>query len=827
MASKRDPLADILASAGISHTLAHPLAERLLNGDIESADMYLGDDVTSEVRNAASKLLLDLGIKRTSVLSNSVRPITCNKNAEERFAQACAVPNKSSSLAERETSEKGHPTKTKTAFQRNKELADEEYDHSLNRRAMAEAQLSRAHDEVRAELEANRALREAQRENARLKEQIALETNSILEKQKQETNRALRRAKERDDTIKASLFTKAAEFKVLTKAFGMWLSHVRHYYHLLLVATNFHHSHLRRRHFLFLQEAFDDHCKQRLEEARRIRDETEKARLMAAERMYIVWLLRRSVSLWHTATVRRVDYAKYSEMRSQRSTKINELLQRIQQLKSTGDTKDSAESPSKNNGAVQRVDAACSPHSTTGPDPLANEHPPALTVSAPGNKPKLQLIDYQMRATERKQARLRQLEERKRQAEKYEQLRKKEIEQRKEMLCTALNHHDTVVVRVCFFIALRKFRLYKDQHAIAVTHHTHNAQRASLRALLLRIHTTLNIKREAITKAEEKIAHALDINMKRYCLYMLIAALRSGTEQLSKATVHYNVTLRQRVFHAWTDSLLQREDIQFTKGRNMRPGILMRTILFAWRISIRRSREEKAAAQRRARIYNEMRSHICDDFEDALDSALNRMFGRVFHAGEPAIRTFKEVTGDFNIVDGPQPSWLDEHKMTESVLRASLAKECSSMSWEQLCASAEKGVDAIGEPFGGPYITHDSLSISALSLDEYYRSAAQENDSFQNAELDTATEAGALDTLMQNHQDDLALANSRREALDEDTRRLVNTIKAVQPECEISGNCAAVALTTYSPSDSEDNNPYYNLDDVKFISREKYFANNM
>ena len=565
--------------------------------------------------------------------------------------------------------------------------------------AEAQAKTRRLEEEIREEIIAQRARELAERQRIRIQEEARL----MVEKEREKTAKIMAEQKERyrAEALEkcATMMARRRQVILATQIIISWKAHVKaqarnetrikEKYRLYLLRAAFH---AWLSNFLFRREEYE-------RERQRLRMETLKSRMRMAETNYVVMLMKKALLAMRVETQRRQTRRRQEEQRACRERRIQSFIQRIEVSKSlclsqndltavsskpssppishtepSNQQQGCTSIPSEEQQSHGQKDVTNRPSTpakkvrfegtevaqtssvddpTTFPEAKLVVVPTAQQNEQPGPRKLIRkapqtYVDYSKRAAERKQERLRRLEEdrlAKEQAEHsqrvlQEELARQKAQVRKEQLETAISCHAGLLLRI-------GFRSLTVSHIRLSSWRTTSAQRmvhCVFSNWAQRTREKLGKKVEALRKVDDIIGHIMNRVIKQTIfLKGFLPLLQHSKYRFLQAEKFFTLNLLRRSFISMQQYVHQVDHEAQLQGERFRIRIIGRTIIFAWRRAILELRRERIANARQTEIYKLMRAQVAVRWEEMVDRFILESFPSFYDRFEPVVRSFDEI----------------------------------------------------------------------------------------------------------------------------------------------------------------------------------------
>lgn len=564
--------------------------------------------------------------------------------------------------------------------------------------AEAQAKTRRLEEEIREEVIAQRAKELAERQRIRIQEEARL----LVEKEREKTAKVIAEQKERYrmEALEkcVAMMIRRRQVVLATQILVSWKAHIKALnrneaiikknYLLCLLRLTFH-TWLST--FLHRKETYE-------KERQRLRMETIKSQIRMAETNYVVMLMKKTLLAMRVEAQRLQTRRRQEEQRACRERRIQSFIQRIEVSKSlclsqneTNDASPRSPSPvvSCTEGLEQKQESVSTNpetqqnqshndtlgHLTTSSKKVrfeTTEEPQVSSadslrpfsesnqVAAPVNQAVEQFttrkllrkapqvyIDYSKRAADRKQERLRRLEEdrlAKEQAEHskrvlQEELARRKAQVRKEQLEIATSCHAGLLLRI-------GYRSLVALHTKLALWHTTSLQRMLSYVFSIWIQQArekLGKRIEVLSKVDDAIGRIMDRFTKQVVfLERFIPLLQQSRQRFLQADHFFTLSLFRRSLASMRWRLHQADLEAQVQGKRLRQKVIGRTVIFAWRHAILDLRKERVADARQAEIYRLMRAQVAMQWEEVVDRSILESFPSFYEKFEPVIRSFDE-----------------------------------------------------------------------------------------------------------------------------------------------------------------------------------------
>lgn len=664
-------------------------ALNFING-LPKADSYtaLSED-NAEIRLKAKQIAQDLNID--SVFSNVKKETS---QAKRRKSETLAPPQR--------VLKQPSPCLSITELRATGEEKSKLY-------AEAQAKTRQLAEEIREEVIAQRAKELAERQRIRIQEEARL----LVEKEREKTAKIMEEQKERYrmEALEkcAVMMARRKQVIIATQALVGWKAHIKILNRNETIIRKNHQSYLLQAalrawlsHFTARREAYE-------KERQRLRAETLKSRMRMAETNYVVVLMKKALLAMRLEAQRLQTRRRQEEQRACRERRVQSFIQRIEVSKSlclsqneTADASSQSLSPivapyteiqeqkqredslstdikeeqqGQNNKSVNskpntpskrvRFESIEEPQA-----PSINDQKPSQadnlgtesmrqTVSQPTARKLLRkapqaYIDYSKRAAERKQERLRRLEEdrlAREQAEHsqkilQEELARRKAQVRKEQLEMAASYHTGILLRTGLHSLTTFHTRLTSWKAIAlqrIVHCAFSIWNQKTRERLVK-------KIEIITVVDDTIGRIMDRVTKQSVFSRgFLPLLQQSRQRFLQADKLFALNLCRRSFVSMQKCLHQADVEARLRGEKLRSRVLGRTVIFAWKSALLGLRRERMAETRQTEVYKLMRAQVAVQWEEMVDRFILESFSSFYDRFEPVIRSFEEVIDSSSI----------------------------------------------------------------------------------------------------------------------------------------------------------------------------------
>lgn len=538
--------------------------------------------------------------------------------------------------------------------------------------AEAQTKTRKLEAEIREEVIAQRAKELADRQRIRIQEEARL----LVEKEREKAAKLIEEQKKtcRIEALEkcAAMIARRKQVIIATHALASWkaytkiLSHnkaaIKRSYQLSLVKAAFH---AWFSHFVTRKKEYE-------EERQRLRAETLKSRMRMAETNYVIVLMKKTLLTMRLEAQRLQTRRQQEERRASRERRIQSFIQRIEISKSICLSQNGVssttphQSPSLSVSYIEiqeqkQKEEASSINDQKPPSVDNLEDTPVNQVACQPTTRKLRrkttqaYIDYNKRAAERKQERLRRLEEdrlAKEQAQHSEKLLQEELARqkakvRKEQLDLAISYHAGLLLRIGFCHLVTLYSRFNSRTAVVaqrVLRHAFSIWHQKVRERLVK-------KVDIITKIDAIIDRIMNAAMKQYIFHKgFLPLLYQSKQRFLQADKCFSLYLCRRSLVSMRKQLHQVDIEAQLRGERLRLMVLGRTIIFAWKNAILELRRERIAEARQTEVYKLMRAQVAVQWEEIVDRFILESFPSFYDRFEPIIRSFEEFV-DYSAIE--------------------------------------------------------------------------------------------------------------------------------------------------------------------------------
>ncbi|EFO62433.1 Hypothetical protein GLP15_366 [Giardia lamblia P15] len=564
--------------------------------------------------------------------------------------------------------------------------------------AEAQAKTRRLEEEIREEVIAQRAKELAERQRIRIQEEARL----LVEKEREKTAKIMAEQKERYrmEALEkcAAMMARRRQVILATQILVSWKAHIKALnrneviikksYLLCLLRLTFH-TWLST--FLYRKETYE-------KERQRLRMETMKSQMRMAETNYVVVLMKKTLLAMRVEAQRLQTRRRQEEQRACRERRIQSFIQRIEVSKSLclsqNEINDASlrapspevsciEAPEQKQGSMStnletqqnqshndtighlttsskkvrfETTEECQTSSIDSLKPFSESNQVAVLANQVAEQPTIRkllrkapqvYIDYGKRAAERKQERLRRLEEdrlAKEQAEHskkvlQEELARQKVQVRREQLEIANSCHAGLLLRIGYHSLVILYTKIASWHATSLQ----RMLSCSFSVWVQQTREKLGKKVEILSKMDDVIGRIMDRFTKQSVFVEgFIPLLQQSRQRFLQADHFFALTLFRRSFMSMRWCLHQADLEAQVQGKRLRQRVIGRTVIFAWRHAILDLRKERVADARQTEIYRLMRAQIAVQWEEVVDRFILESFPSFYEKFEPIVRSFDE-----------------------------------------------------------------------------------------------------------------------------------------------------------------------------------------